>query len=125
LFLGIHEGVIDTIGSDHAPHTLSEKTKIYGECPSGMPGIEFMLPLLLNAYNQNLLTLDHVVRLTSKQARNIFSIPSDEDYVLVDLDKVKTITKTESKCGWSPYTGLTLRGWPVWTILAGHPYQFS
>ncbi len=119
LFSAIHEKIIDTIGSDHAPHTVEEKSKAYGECPSGMPGIEFMLPLLLNAYNEKKISLDEVVSLTSARARDIFHIPEHEDVVLVDLEKTITITRTVSKCGWSPYMGLTLRGWPVYTIIRG------
>jgi dihydroorotase len=119
LFSAIHEKIIDTIGSDHAPHTVEEKSKAYGECPSGMPGIEFMLPLLLNAYNEKKISLDEVVSLTSARARDIFHIPEHEDVVLVDLEKTITITRTVSKCGWSPYMGLMLRGWPVYTIIRG------
>lgn len=122
LFSAIHDKIIDTIGSDHAPHTLDEKSKMYGDCPSGMPGIEFMLPLLLNAYHQKLLSLDQVVSLTSTRAREIFTIPDFNDYVLVDLNKELTVTKTESKCGWTPYQGQTLRGWPVYTILGNNCY---
>lgn len=123
LFSAIHEKVIDTIGSDHAPHTLDEKMQKYGECPSGMPGIEFMLPLLLNAHHKGLLSLEEVVSLTSKRAREIFHIPNYDDYVLVDLNKTATITHTESKCGWTPYQGMTLQGWPVYTILNGQYYK--
>lgn len=117
LFAAIRDNIIDTIGSDHAPHTIEEKEKRYGECPSGMPGIEFMLPLLLNAYHQGRITLEKIISLTSKRARDIFNFPHFEDFVLVDMDKVATIDHTESKCGWSPYMGLQLRGWPVYTIL--------
>lgn len=125
LFSAIHDQVIDTIGSDHAPHTLEEKSKPYGECPSGMPGIEFMLPLLLNAHHEGRLSLEQIVSLTSQRARDIFQLPSYDDFVLVDLAKVATITKTESKCGWTPYMGITLCGWPVYTILNGHCYEID
>lgn len=123
LFAAIRENIIDTIGSDHAPHTLEEKSKQYGECPSGMPGIEFMLPLLLNAHNEGKLTLEQVVSLTSKRARDIFQLPDYDDVVLVDLNKIETIAKTESKCNWSPYMGMTLKGWPVYTVLKGVMYS--
>jgi dihydroorotase len=123
LFSAIHEKIIDTIGSDHAPHTLEEKMQQYGECPSGMPGIEFMLPLLLNANHEGRLSLEEVVSLTSKRARDIFHLPHYDDYVLVDLDKKTTISYTESKCGWTPYQGMTLQGWPVYTILKGQYYK--
>lgn len=125
LFTAIHEKVIDTIGSDHAPHTLEEKSRVYGECPSGMPGIEFMLPLLLNAHHEGKLNLAQVVSLTSLRAREIFHLPSYDDVVLVDLNKSATITKTESKCGWSPYMGLTLTGWPVYTVMKGRVFALA
>lgn len=119
LFKAIHEGVIDTIGSDHAPHTLAEKELPYGQCPSGMPGIEFMLPMLLNAHHHGLLTLKEIVSLTSTQARKIFHLAPYDDWVLVDLDKTAVVSQTHSRCGWSPYAGMELRGWPVYTILKG------
>jgi len=125
LFSAIHEKIIDTIGSDHAPHTLEEKSKKYGECPSGMPGIEFMLPMLLNAHHAGLLSLNEIVSLTSARAHEIFHVPAFNDWVLVDLEMTATITATESKCGWSPYMGLTLRGWPVYTILNGQCYRVN
>lgn len=125
LFAAIHDRTIDTIGSDHAPHTLEEKSRIYGECPSGMPGIEFMLPLLLNAHQQGQLSLSEVISLTSKRAKEIFHLPFYDDVVIVDMNKVSTITKTESKCGWSPYMGLTLHGWPVYTILNGRCFELE
>lgn len=123
LFAAIREKVIDTIGSDHAPHTIEEKARRYGECPSGMPGIEFMLPMLLNASHQGLLSLEEIVSLTSARAQEIFRLPAGEDWVLVDPDKVAMVAHTESKCGWSPYTGLSLRGWPVYTILRGRCFS--
>ncbi len=124
LFSAIHEGIIDTIGSDHAPHTLAEKEKIYGECPSGMPGIETTLTLLLNAHYENLLSLDEIISLTSKRAREIFKLEKNNDLVLVDLKKEVQISEKElkTKCGWSPYAGRVLRGCPVYTLLRGHCY---
>ncbi|MFZ2314808.1 MAG: dihydroorotase [Gammaproteobacteria bacterium] len=119
LFEAILDQVIDTIGSDHAPHTLAEKEQPYGRCPSGMPGIEFVLPLLLNACHEKLLTLDKVISLTSLNARQIFNLTPNEDYVLVDLSRKQMIKDTVSKCGWTPYAGLTLSGWPVLTIIKG------
>jgi dihydroorotase len=125
LFAAIHAGIIDTIGSDHAPHTLAEKEKIYGECPSGMPGIETTLPLLLNAHYENLLSLDEIISLTSKRARDIFHLEKNNDVVLVDLKKEIPISEKElkTKCGWSPYAGRTLHGCPVYTILGEHCYD--
>lgn len=119
---GIHDKVIDTIGSDHAPHTLDEKSRPYGQCPSGMPGIEFMLPMLLNAHHQGIFSLAEIIALTSQNARNIFRMPPNEDWVLVDLNHTATVQSTASKCGWSPYMGLTLTGWPRYTILKGQVF---
>jgi dihydroorotase len=123
LFDAIHAGIIDTIGSDHAPHTIEEKEREYGHCPSGMPGIEFILPLLLNAASQKLLSLEQVTALTSRRAREIFRLPYNEDIVLVDLKKTMTVEKTYSKCQWTPYQGLTLQGWPIYTILNGQLFE--
>lgn len=118
LIQAIHDGVIDTIGSDHAPHTVDEKSKPYGQCPSGMPGIEFMLPMLLNACHQGKLNLQQIVNITSANAKKIFRLTDINDLVLVDINKTKTVTKTASKCGWTPYQGLTLTGWPIHTIFS-------
>ncbi|HEX2548851.1 MAG TPA: dihydroorotase [Gammaproteobacteria bacterium] len=119
LFTAIHEGVIDTIGSDHAPHTLSEKSKPYGECPSGMPGIETTLPLLLNAYHDNLLTLQEIVNLTANNVMHIFPLQPNQDVTLVDLGKKMQITDAnlQTKCGWSAFSGRLLQGWPVFTTV--------
>lgn len=123
LINAIHDNVIDTIGSDHAPHTKDEKSRPYGQCPSGMPGIEFMLPMLLNAHHQGIFTLQEVVNLTSQRAREIFNLPANNDWVLVDLQETKMVQTTASKCGWSPYMGLTLTGWPQYTILDGRLFS--
>lgn len=121
LFEAIHEGTIDTIGSDHAPHTEAEKARPYGECPSGMPGIETTLALLLNAHHSKLLSLNEIVSLTSTRAQEIFQLPKYNDFVLVDLNKEAIVAKEnlKTKCGWSPFAGTLLRGWPVYTILDG------
>lgn len=125
LFAAIHAGIIDTIGSDHAPHTLAEKAKPYGECPSGMPGIETTLPLLLNACHEGKLSLEEVVSLTSTRARAIFDLPANQDIVLVDLELQAPVfaNHLNTLCGWSPFEGEILKGWPVYTILAGKVYS--
>lgn len=127
LFNAIHEGTIDTIGSDHAPHTSSEKARPYGECPSGMPGIETTLALLLNAHHDNLLSLEEIVSLTSTRAKEIFRLPETKDLVLVDLNKEARVIEShlKTKCTWSPFAGRLLKGWPVYTILDGHCYDLQ
>lgn len=125
LWQGIHDGTVDFIGTDHAPHTLEEKTKPYGQAPSGIPGIETLLPLLLNAYNEKKLSLEKIVRLTHINIEQTFGLDRNQDFVLVDLEMSKEVKVSElkSKCGWSPYVGMTLKGWPIYTILKGKVYH--
>ncbi len=125
LWKGINQGVIDTIGSDHAPHTLEEKMKPLGSSPSGLPGVETTLPLMLNAYHQKRVELCRLVELMHDSILEIFSVPANEDVVLVDLNLVKTVDEKElkSRAGWSPYHGWELKGWPVYTIVNGRVYE--
>lgn len=127
LFAAIENNIIDTIGSDHAPHTIDEKAKAYGECPSGMPGIETTLPLLLNAYHQGLISLEKIIALTVTRPVAIFNLKKNHDIVLVDLQKIQTVNNAnlKTKCGWSAFDGLSLRGWPVYTIADGKCFDLS
>lgn len=127
LFEAIHEGYIDTIGSDHAPHTVGEKNKPYGACPSGVPGIETTLPLLLNAHYENKLLLHEIISLTSKRAQEIFSLPYTEDVVLVDLEKEFIVNdeQLKTKCGWSPFSGRSLHGSPIYTVIKGKFFDLA
>ncbi|HEY4831727.1 MAG TPA: dihydroorotase [Waddliaceae bacterium] len=127
LWKGIHDRTIDTIGSDHAPHTLEEKARSYGQAPSGVPGIETLLPLLLNASSEGKLTLEHIVKLTRINPEQIFNLEHNTDVVLVDLEKKKEVNDTnlKTKCGWSPFASLTLKGWPEYTILRGKIFQIE
>lgn len=123
----INTGIIDTIGSDHAPHTQTEKAKPYGECPSGMPGIETTLPLLLTAYHQGLISLERIVQLTATRAAEIFQLPKTDDVVLVDLNKIAVVTadKLKTKCAWSAFAGRELQGWPSYTIVNGKCFSLE
>jgi dihydroorotase len=125
LWHAIHEGFIDTIGSDHAPHTLEEKALAYGQAPSGIPGVETTLPLLLDACNQRKITLKQIVRLMRNRILEIFRIAANDDYILVDMKKKRDIDEhsLKTKCGWSPYAGRQVQGWPVYTILKGRVYE--
>lgn len=127
LWEGIRNGTIDTIGSDHAPHTLEEKALPYGKAPSGIPGVETTLPLLLNAAAKGNITLSQIIRLMRTRVQEIFRIPPNDDWVLIDLKLSQAIDekRLKTKCGWSPYAGLTLIGWPVKTILKGRIYDIS
>ncbi len=124
LFEGIYDGTIDTIGTDHAPHLLSEKRRPYGEAPSGIPGIETLLPLLLNAVSQKKLTIEKLISLTRTNIEKIFGLPQNNDLVIVDLQLEKEVQNKElkTKCGWSPFAGQRLLGWPIFTILKGKVY---
>ncbi len=127
LWEGIHDGTIDTIGSDHAPHTMEEKSRPYGEAPSGVPGVETILPLLLNAVNDGRLSLDQVVALTRTNIEKIYGLPTNEDLVLVDMDLEREVRSKDlkTKCGWSPFTGCNLKGWPVYTICQGEVFSVT
>lgn len=125
LWQAISDGTIDTIGTDHAPHTLGEKAKNYPDSPSGVPGMETSLPLLLNAYNQNKISLEKIVELTKTNIEKIFHLPPNHDWTIVDLDWGKEVKNTnlKTKCGWSPFAGQKLRGWPIATIINNKLYK--
>lgn len=127
LWEAIHDETIDTIGTDHAPHTLEEKMQPYGTAPSGLPSIEFYFSLLLNAHAEQKLSLEQIVSLTHTRPQEIFDLPLNDDVVLVDLEAVKTIKQPmiRSKAGWSPYLGRTLKGWPRYTICDGHLFDLE
>jgi dihydroorotase len=124
LWSALNEGIIDFIGTDHAPHTLEEKMQGYGKAPSGIPSIELLLPLLLNAVNQGKLSLSTLVNVTRKNIEAIFRLKSNSDLVLVDLKRSKEVKDPhlKTRCGWSPYAGEHLTGWPVYTILQENLY---
>jgi dihydroorotase len=127
LWEAIQDGTIDTIGSDHAPHTLEEKNRPYGSAPSGIPGVETTLPLLLDAAHRGYLSLPQIIRLMKTRVEEIFRLPPNDDLVLVDLQKVDLVRDADlqTKCGWSPYAGQSLKGWPVCTILKGKIYDYA
>jgi dihydroorotase len=126
LWQAITSGTIDIVASDHAPHTLAEKSLPYGQAPSGMPGIETTLPLLLTAYQQGKITLPLIQKLLHDNCQKLFALPDTQNnYVLIDPHKQKTICDAEvkSRCGWSPYSGMTLTGFPVMTIVNGKLFE--
>lgn len=121
LWQAINEGLIDTIGTDHAPHTLAEKALPYPQSPSGVPGLETCLPLLLNACHQGKIFLEKIVELTHHRPREVFGLAENNDWVIVDLNLEKEVRaeNLKTKCGWSPFAGWKLKGWPVAVILNG------
>ena len=129
LWRAVAEGIVDCIGSDHAPHTLEEKARPYPESPSGMPGVETLLPLMLDHANSGRLTLQRLVDLTAAGPARIYGIAGkgrivvgyDADLALVDLKARRRIEapKLSSRCGWTPFEGMDVAGWPVMTVLRG------
>lgn len=127
LWEAIHDGTIDTIGTDHAPHTIEEKMSPFRSAPSGFPSIELYFPLLLNAYHEKKISLKQIVYLTHTRPQEIFHLPLHDDLVLVDLNKTKIVEDgaLKTKAKWSPYQGRTLQGWPKYTILAGKLFDLE
>ena len=125
----LQKGQIDIIGSDHAPHLKSEKNQTYPNSPSGMPGVQTLLPILLNEVSKKTISLNEVVKLTSFNPKKIFKIKNkglikvgyDADLTIVDMNKTKKVLNKDmkTKCGWTPFNGMKLRGWPVGTIING------
>jgi dihydroorotase len=117
------QGCIDALGTDHAPHSLEDKQKPYPNTAAGLPGVESALPLLLNAWNEGTISLKRIIDVTSRNICKIFSLPLQEDLVLIDPRKTKVVRKMYSKAGFSPYEGKKLTGWPVMTICRGVPFM--
>jgi dihydroorotase len=126
----LDEGVADILGSDHAPHTAEEKRQDYPNTPSGMTGVQTLVPIMLDHVNASRLTLERFVDLTSAGPKRLFGIARkgrvaagyDADFTVVDLRRVMTITNDwiASKAGWTPYDGVTVTGWPVGTVVRGN-----
>ncbi|MDM3857351.1 MAG: dihydroorotase [Aphanizomenon gracile PMC649.10] len=129
LWQALRDGIIDFIATDHAPHTLEEKAQTYPNTPSGMPGVETSLPLMLTAAMDGKCTVAQVVQWMSKAVAVAYGIPNkgeitpgyDADLVLVDLKNYHEVKREEvvSKCGWNSFEGWNLTGWPVTTIVGG------
>lgn len=129
LWQALRDGVIDFIATDHAPHTLEEKAQEYPNSPSGMPGVETSLALMLTAAMQGHCTVAQVVNWMSKAVAVAYGIPNkgaiapgyDADLVLVDLNTYRPVRREEllTKCGWSPFEGWNLTGWAITTIVGG------
>lgn len=129
LWQGVLNGTVDVIGSDHAPHTLEEKQKTYPASPSGVPGVQTLVPLMLNHIHNGRMTLEHFVELSAHNPARIFGVHNkgqikvgyDADFTVVDLRKTRTITNEwiASKSQWTPFNGLQVTGWPTHTIIDG------
>ena len=126
---GISQGIIDVLGSDHAPHTLEEKSKPYPASPSGMTGVQTLVPIMLDHVNAGRLTLERLADLTSAGPARIFgmarkgriAVGYDADLTIVDMKRRETITNKwiASRAAWTPYDGKRVIGWPVGTVVRG------
>ena len=130
LWRALNAGIVDVLGSDHAPHTLEEKAQPYPASPSGMPGVQTLVPVMLTHVHEGRLSLRRFVELTSAGPQRVFGIAGkgriaegyDADFTLVDLKRTETITNdwSASKSGWTPFDGFEATGWPVATIVRGN-----
>jgi dihydroorotase len=129
LWQAVANGVADILGSDHAPHSIEEKAKPYPASPSGMPGVQTLVPVMLDHVNAGRLSLARFVDMTSAGPQRLFGIANkgriavgyDADFTVVDLKRRETITNKwiGSRCGWTPYDGMKVTGWPVGTFVRG------
>lgn len=129
IWRGVEQGIVDVLGSDHAPHTLAEKARTYPASPSGMTGVQTLVPVMLDHVNAGRLTIERFVDLTSHGPQRIFGMARkgriaagyDADFTIVDLKRRETITNAGqgSRAGWTPHDGRSVTGWPVGTIIRG------
>jgi dihydroorotase len=129
IWWGLDQGVVDILGSDHAPHTLEEKGATYPATPSGMPGVQTLVPIMLDHVNAGRLSLGRFVDLTSAAAQRLFGIVRkgriavgyDADFTIVDMRAQRVIEDDwiASKAGWTPFAGRKVQGWPIGTVIRG------
>jgi dihydroorotase len=132
---GLRQGIADILGSDHAPHTLEEKQKPYPLSPSGMTGVQTLVPVMLDHVHHGRLSLQRFVDMTSAGPARLFGIARkgriavgyDADLTVVDLQKRQTIEDRwiVSRCGWTPYDGRSVVGWPVGTFVRGRQVMWE
>jgi len=129
LWDAVKNSLVSTIGSDHAPHTKEEKNKKYPLSPSGMPGVQTLLPVMLNHVNKGKLKIEQLIKLVCENPCDLFGIKNkgyikenyDADLTIVDMNKEVVIKDSwiESKCGWTPFNNYKVKGFPVATIVNG------
>jgi dihydroorotase len=129
IWSAVEQGIADILGSDHAPHTLDEKANPYPNSPSGMPGVQTLVPVMLDHVSKGRLSLLRLVDMTSAGPARLFGIAGkgriavgyDADIMIVDLKRRMVINNRwiASRCGWTPYEGFSVLGWPVGTIIRG------
>ena len=129
LWRAVAGGVVDVLGSDHAPHTREEKARPYPASPSGMPGVQTLVPVMLTHVAQGRLTLERFVDLTSHGPQRVFGLADKgrlaeglhADLTIVDLKAKRLIRHDDmaTRSGWTPFDGFEAQGWPVMTVVRG------
>ncbi len=129
LWRAVGLGIPDVLGSDHAPHTKEEKARPYPASPSGMPGVQTLVPVMLTHVVDGKLTLARFVELTSAGPQRVFGIAGkgriasgyDADFTVVDMSAKRTIEHawSASKCGWTPFDGFEAKAWAVASFVRG------
>jgi dihydroorotase len=129
LWWGLDQGVVDVLGSDHSPHTLEEKAATYPASPSGMPGVQTILPIMLDQVAAGRLSLLRLMDLLCAGPARLFAIAgkgriavgNDGDFTLVDLAAKRRILDSDmaNKSGWTPFHDREVTGWPMATIIRG------
>ncbi|MGB4865290.1 MAG: dihydroorotase [Hyphomicrobium sp.] len=135
IWAALQSGVVDVLGSDHAPHVREEKEHVYPDTHSGMTGVQTLVPIMLDHVNAGRLTLQRLVDLTSHGPQRLFGLRGkgriavgyDADLTIVDLKRRETIRNSwiESRCGWTPYDGVEVTGWPIGTFVRGHKVMWD
>ena len=130
LWRALNDNIVDIVASDHAPHTLEEKSSLYPKSPSGTPGVQTLVPIMLNHVNNNKLSLSKLVSLWSYGPERVHKIHGkgriqegyDADFTIVDMNKEMIIKNSQqkSRSQWSPYDGMKVKGWPTHTIIRGN-----
>jgi dihydroorotase len=135
LWHGVAQGIVDSLGSDHSPHTIAEKSQAYPKAHSGITGVQTLVPIMLDHVNAGRLSLLRLVDLTSAGPARLFGIAAkgriavgyDADLTVVDLKRRETISNgwVTSRAGWTPYDGISVTGWPVGTVIRGHKVMWE
>ena len=125
----VRDGTVDTIGSDHAPHPRAAKLKPWPDCPAGLTGVQTLVPVMLNHVNAGRLSLMRMVDLMCAGPARVYGVVGkgrlaagyDADFTLVDMRRQRVIEESwiVSPCGWTPFAGMKITGWPVATIVRG------
>lgn len=126
----VADGTVDVVGSDHAPHAKEAKEKPWPQCPAGLTGVQTLVPVMLDHVNAGRLSLARMVDLMCAGPARVYGIVGkgriaagfDADFTLVDMKATRTITNDwiVSPCGWTPFDGMRISGWPMATVVRGH-----